>query len=127
MPPSASRALPRTLRPLARWAAWGGRGADSSEPPQANGPTPLARIRGRNCDHSEMRTHSDFTATERGHNGSMGGLGRMLMALGVVLIVVGVLVTFGERLPVRLGRLPGDIVWRGKNSVFYFPLMTSIL
>ena len=85
------------------------------------------RIRGRNCDHSEMRTHSDFTATERGHNGSMGGLGRMLMVLGVVLIVVGVLVSFGERLPVRLGRLPGDIVWRGKNSVFYFPLMTSIL
>ena len=57
----------------------------------------------------------------------MGGLGRMLMVLGVVLIVVGVLVSFGERLPVRLGRLPGDIVWRGKNSVFYFPLMTSIL
>jgi len=51
----------------------------------------------------------------------------MLMVLGVVLIVVGVLVSFGERLPVRLGRLPGDIVWRGKNSVFYFPLMTSIL
>ena len=51
----------------------------------------------------------------------------MLIVLGVVLIAAGVLVTFGERLPVRLGRLPGDIVWRGKNSVFYFPLMTGIL
>jgi hypothetical protein len=26
-----------------------------------------------------------------------------------------------------LGRLPGDIVYRGKNTSFYFPLATSIL
>ena len=26
----------------------------------------------------------------------------------------------------RLGRLPGDFVFRGKNSVFYFPIVTSI-
>ncbi len=26
-----------------------------------------------------------------------------------------------------IGRLPGDIVYRGKNTTFYFPLMTSIL
>jgi len=26
-----------------------------------------------------------------------------------------------------LGRLPGDIVYRGKNTTFYFPLTTSIL
>lgn len=57
----------------------------------------------------------------------MGGLGRTLIVLGVVLVVTGLLVTFGERLPIRLGRLPGDIVWRGKHSVFYFPLMTSIV
>lgn len=61
------------------------------------------------------------------HNGVMGGLGRTLIVLGVVLVVTGLLVTFGERLPIRLGRLPGDIVWRGKHSVFYFPLMTSIV
>jgi len=41
--------------------------------------------------------------------------------------VAGILVSLGERLPIRIGRLPGDIVIRGKNSVFYFPLMTSIL
>ena len=33
----------------------------------------------------------------------------------------------GEKLPIRLGHLPGDIIIRGKNSVFYFPLMTCIL
>jgi hypothetical protein len=51
----------------------------------------------------------------------------MLIVLGVLLIVVGVIVSMGARLPFRIGRLPGDIVIRGKNSVFYFPLMTSIL
>jgi hypothetical protein len=51
----------------------------------------------------------------------------MLIVIGLVLVAVGVLVMLGDRLPVRLGRLPGDIVIRGKNSVFYFPLATSLL
>ena len=51
----------------------------------------------------------------------------MLIILGLVLVVVGVLITFGERLPIKIGRLPGDIVIRGKNSVFYFPIVTSLL
>jgi hypothetical protein len=50
-----------------------------------------------------------------------------LIALGVLLIVAGLLVTFGERLPIRLGRLPGDIVIRGKNGAFYFPIVTCIV
>ncbi|MFB3828407.1 MAG: DUF2905 domain-containing protein [Bryobacteraceae bacterium] len=52
------------------------------------------------------------------------GLGRMLIYLGVVLAVAGVLITI---LPLRFGRLPGDIVIRGRNSTFYFPLATCIL
>jgi hypothetical protein len=54
-------------------------------------------------------------------------LGRILITAGLVLIALGVIVLFGERLPIRVGRLPGDIVIPGKNSVFYFPLATSIL
>ncbi len=57
----------------------------------------------------------------------MPALGRTLIVLGAILIVVGLMVSLGGRLPFRIGRLPGDIVVRGKNSVFYFPLMTSIL
>jgi hypothetical protein len=34
---------------------------------------------------------------------------------------------FAGRLNLPIGRLPGDIVYRGKNTVFYFPLATSIL
>jgi len=57
----------------------------------------------------------------------MAGFGRTLIILGAVVMVIGILITFGGRLPFRIGRLPGDIIIRGKNSVFYFPLMTSVL
>lgn len=53
--------------------------------------------------------------------------GRFLIVLGLTVAALGVLVTLGEKLPIRLGRLPGDIILRGKNSVFYFPLMTCLL
>jgi hypothetical protein len=54
-------------------------------------------------------------------------MGRTLILLGLALLVVGIVVTFGERLPVRFGRLPGDIIYRGKNTTFYFPIVTCIV
>jgi hypothetical protein len=54
-------------------------------------------------------------------------LGRMMLMVGVVLVVVGGLLAFGAKLPLRLGRLPGDIVWQGRNSTFYFPIVTCIV
>jgi len=60
------------------------------------------------------------------HNSDMG-VGRMLIALGVFLVVLGLLFTIGERLPLRLGRLPGDIYVRGKQTSFYFPVVTCLL
>jgi hypothetical protein len=51
----------------------------------------------------------------------------MLVIAGLILVGVGLLVTFAGRLPLRLGRLPGDIHIQGKNSTFYFPLMTCLL
>ena len=51
----------------------------------------------------------------------------MLILTGVALIVVGLFVTFGDRLPLRLGRLPGDIHIGGKNGGFYFPIVTCLL
>jgi hypothetical protein len=47
--------------------------------------------------------------------------------LGGVLIVLGVLLMAGGRLHLPIGRLPGDIVYRGKNTTFYFPIVTSIV
>jgi ribose/xylose/arabinose/galactoside ABC-type transport system permease subunit len=54
-------------------------------------------------------------------------LGRLLITLGLAVAALGVLVSFAEKLPIRLGRLPGDIVIRGRHSVFYFPLVTCLL
>jgi hypothetical protein len=54
-------------------------------------------------------------------------VGRTLIIVGAVLIAVGLLVTLGEKLPIRMGRLPGDILIRGKNTTFYFPIVTSLL
>ena len=54
-------------------------------------------------------------------------LGRMLIVLGVIILALGLLVSIGEKLPIRFGRLPGDIVVRGKHSVFYFPIVTCVL
>ena len=51
----------------------------------------------------------------------------MLITLGLLVAALGVLIALGERLPIRLGRLPGDIIIRGKHSVFYFPLVTCLL
>ena len=47
--------------------------------------------------------------------------------MGIGLVVLGLLVSFAGRLPFRLGRLPGDIYIHGKNSSFYFPVVTCIL
>ncbi len=57
----------------------------------------------------------------------MGDLGRMLVFVGVLLLGLGIIVIFAGKLHLPMGRLPGDFVYRGKNTTFYFPLMTSIL
>jgi hypothetical protein len=54
-------------------------------------------------------------------------MGRTLITLGLVLVAAGLFLTYGPRLPFRLGRLPGDIHIEGKNSSFYFPLATCLL
>ena len=54
-------------------------------------------------------------------------MGRVLIYAGLALLALGILLTLGDRLPIRLGRLPGDIVLRGKNSTFYFPIVTCLV
>ena len=57
----------------------------------------------------------------------MFDLGRMLAIIGVALVVIGGIVMLLGRTGLPIGRLPGDILYRGKNTTFYFPLATSIL
>jgi uncharacterized membrane protein YkgB len=53
-------------------------------------------------------------------------MGKMLILLGVFIILIGLLLLIGEKIP-WIGRLPGDIIIRRKNFTFYFPIVTSII
>ncbi len=60
----------------------------------------------------------------------MRELGRLLVFAGLALAAIGALVWLAARqvgLPLRLGRLPGDISYQGKHGSFYFPVVTCIL
>lgn len=56
----------------------------------------------------------------------MPEFGRILILLGIVLVVVGVLLTFAGRIP-WLGQLPGDIYIQRERYTLYFPLTTGLL
>jgi hypothetical protein len=57
----------------------------------------------------------------------MTDLGKLLILIGLMVVVAGVLVSVMGRANLPFGRLPGDFVYRGKNTTFYFPLATSVL
>lgn len=54
-------------------------------------------------------------------------LGKFLLLAGGILVALGALLYFSGKLPFRLGRLPGDIVYRGEHTTFYFPIVTCLL
>ncbi len=54
-------------------------------------------------------------------------LGKLLLVFGALLLAAGALLVFGARLPFRLGRLPGDIAYHGRNTTFYFPIVTCLV
>jgi hypothetical protein len=57
----------------------------------------------------------------------MAEFGKVLVFLGAVLFAVGTILILLGRTSLPIGRLPGDIFYRGKNTTFYFPLATSLL
>ena len=57
----------------------------------------------------------------------MAEFGKVLVFLGLLIAFLGVVLIFAGRTHVPIGRLPGDIVYRGKNTTFYFPLATCIV
>jgi len=54
-------------------------------------------------------------------------LGKVLVLLGALLVVAGVVVVLLGRTHFPVGRLPGDFLYRGKNTTVYFPLATSVV
>jgi Protein of unknown function (DUF2905) len=57
----------------------------------------------------------------------MTDLGKVLIAGGLILLVAGGVLSLLGRSGIPLGRLPGDFLYRGKNTTIYFPLATSLL
>ena len=55
----------------------------------------------------------------------MNQLAKVLMGMGALLFLVGGALLLWQRL--GLGRLPGDLTWKGRNFTFHFPLATSLL
>ena len=56
----------------------------------------------------------------------LGALGKLLILLGVFIILIGLLLMIGDKLP-WVGKLPGDIIIKKEKFSFYFPITTSIL
>jgi len=59
----------------------------------------------------------------------MNDLGRALIALGGLIVLIGIVVLLAGRLHIPLGRLPGDVAWHSKsgNNSFYFPIVTCLV
>ncbi len=54
-------------------------------------------------------------------------IGRLLIIAGLGIAFLGVLILGLDKLHIPLGRLPGDLVWRGKSGTFYFPWVTCLV
>jgi hypothetical protein len=81
---------------------------------------------------SSSRVVRDGRRSERPNGPSPSGeeerdvnLGRLIVAFGIVLVVLGLAIQFVPAL--RLGRLPGDLSFGGAGWRVYLPIGTSIL
>ena len=56
----------------------------------------------------------------------MQPIGKMLVVFGIVMVGMGVLLMFSDKIPF-LGKLPGDISIKRENIQFFFPITSSII
>ncbi len=56
----------------------------------------------------------------------MGDFAKIIIMIGAVLVLIGVVILFIQKVPF-LGKLPGDILIKRGNFTFYFPLATGII
>jgi hypothetical protein len=50
---------------------------------------------------------------------------KILIIIGIVILIIGLFYPLLKKL--GLGKLPGDIILKGENSSFYFPIITCIV
>ncbi len=54
------------------------------------------------------------------------GTGKIIIIIGVIIVVLGLVLAFGGRIPL-LGKLPGDILIKRDGFTFYFPVVTFLI
>lgn len=79
------------------------------------------------CLYQMNRGRANYFLQDAGLDLGMIDLGKFLIVAGVILALAGVALMVVGRMGVPLGKLPGDLIWRGKNTTVYFPLATSIV
>lgn len=57
----------------------------------------------------------------------MAEFGKLLLLFGLILVAAGIVFMLLGRTHLPVGRLPGDFLYRRKNTTVYFPLATSLL
>ena len=57
----------------------------------------------------------------------MTDFGKLLIFFGFLMVIAGLVFVLLGRTHLPLGKLPGDIIYRGKNTTFYLPVATCIL
>ncbi|RUM65733.1 MAG: DUF2905 domain-containing protein [Sulfurospirillum sp.] len=57
----------------------------------------------------------------------MADLGKIFITVGFFLLLIGFLLSFSDKIPFHLGKLPGDIYIKKENFSFYFPITTSVV
>jgi DUF2905 family protein len=70
---------------------------------------------------------NDGSTSPRTRLENVTDFGKLLVVIGGLLVLAGLIVMLIGRTGLPLGKLPGDITYRGKNTTVYFPLATSIL
>ena len=58
---------------------------------------------------------------------NMAEIGKSIIFIGIIIVIIGVVLLYSDRLPFNLGKLPGDISYKKENFSFYFPITTSII
>ncbi len=54
-------------------------------------------------------------------------MAKLMIVLGTLLVLGGLLLFVAARVGLPLGRLPGDLAWRGRYGAIFLPLGTSLL
>ncbi|KAF2956443.1 DUF2905 domain-containing protein [Marinitoga sp. 38H-ov] len=54
-------------------------------------------------------------------------IGKSFISIGIILTIIGIIFYFSNKIPFKIGQLPGDILIKKDGFTFYFPLTTTIL